>query len=99
MEIFVAPGVQAPEIEKIPLRHQRDEWATCRDMAEIGKVHFHPADDAGSRTQFLMRALQELVEQPKLIDDLQGRGMNRVAAEVAEEVGVLFQHDDIDTGT
>ena len=29
---------------------------------------------------------------------LEGRGMNGVAAKVAQEVGVLLEHDDVDAG-
>src|SRR5437773_2319184 len=33
-----------------------------------------------------------------LVHDLEGGGMDRVAAEVAQEVGVLLQHDHVDAG-
>ena len=39
-----------------------------------------------------MRALQEGVEQAELVHDAQRRRMHRVAAEVAQEVGVLLEH-------
>ena len=45
-----------------------------------------------------MRQLEELVEQAELAHQLEGRGMNGVAAEVAQEVAVLLQHDDVDAG-
>jgi len=40
-----APGL-AEEIEEIPLRHQSDEFAAGRQMAEIGNRHIGVADDA-----------------------------------------------------
>ena len=39
-----------------------------------------------------MRPLQELVDQTQFAKQLESRGVNRVAAEIAEEVGVLLQH-------
>ena len=38
------------------------------------------------------------VEQPELVHHLQRRRVDRVAAEVAQEVGVLLEHDDLDAG-
>ena len=55
----------------------------------------HPPYDLA---HLLMRQLQELIEQAKLVHDLERRGMDGVAAEVAQEVGVLLQHHDIDAG-
>ena len=46
----------------------------------------------------LMRQLEELVEQAELVHHLQRRGMHGVAAEIAQEVGVLFQHRHRDAG-
>src|SRR5262249_45090590 len=37
-------------------------------------------------------------EQTELVHQLQRRGMDGVAAEIAEEVGVLLEHDDVDAG-
>jgi hypothetical protein len=45
-----------------------------------------------------MRAAQQRVEQPKLVHDLQGRGMDRVTAKIAQEIGVLLKHDHLDAG-
>ena len=44
----------------------------------------------------VMRQLEEFVEQAEFVHHVQGRGMDRVAAEVAQEVTVLFQHHDLD---
>ena len=48
--------------------------------------------------RLLMRQLQQIIEAAELVHQLEGRGMDRVAAEIAEEIGVLFQHHDIDAG-
>jgi len=33
--LAVAAAVGGEEIEKVPLRHQRDEFALCRQMGEV----------------------------------------------------------------
>ena len=48
--------------------------------------------------QFLMRQLQEAVDQAEFIHHLQRRGMHGVAAKIPEEIGVLFQHHGVDAG-
>ncbi len=47
--------------------------------------------------KLLMRNLQECVEQTKLLHHAKRSAMNGIAAEVAVEVLVLFEHDHIDT--
>jgi hypothetical protein len=45
----------------------------------------------------LVRAREQLLEQAELTHDVEGRWVNGVAAKVAQEVCVLFEHDDIDS--
>ena len=49
-------------------------------------------DARSQRGDFVMRPFQELVDQPELAQQFEGRGMDGVAAEIAQEVGVLLQH-------
>jgi hypothetical protein len=42
-----------------------------------------------------VRERVELLEQAELVEQPQRRGMHGVAAEVSEEVRVLFQHCDV----
>ena len=67
-------------------------------MGEIG--HHHPlvADLAGEPLDLLVRQLEKLVEQAELVHQLERRGMHGVAAEIAKEVLVLFQHHDVHAG-
>jgi hypothetical protein len=44
-----------------------------------------------------MRQFEKLVEQSELVHHLEGRGMNGIAGKVAQEIAVLFQHQDFDT--
>jgi hypothetical protein len=66
-------------------------------MTEIGEREAQGSEPRPQHRHLLMRDLEELAEQAELLHQLERRGVDRVAAEVAEEVGVLFQHDDIDT--
>ena len=45
-----------------------------------------------------MRQPEEFIEEAEFVHQLQGRRVDRVAAEVAEEVGVLLQDDDPHAG-
>ena len=98
VECFVALALLGQEIQEVPLRHQGDEFAVRRQMAEIRHLKVLGADLAGQRFDLLMRQLQELVEQAELNHQLERRRMNRVAAEVAEEIGVLLQHHHANAG-
>src|SRR5689334_17515423 len=46
-----------------------------------------------------MRQLEKFIEQTELVHHLQRRWMNGVAAEIAQEVRVLFRHDDGNTSS
>jgi hypothetical protein len=98
VERGVALAVLAEKIEKVPLRHQRDELAARRQMGEIREGIFVTAEDGADIDLLLVRKLEELIEQAELAHDFEGRGMDGVAAEVAQEVGMLLEHDDVDTG-
>ena len=69
-----------------------------RQMREIGEGHALVADLTRERAHLLMRALEEIVENAELVHDLERGGMNGVAAEIAQKIGVLLQHHDIDAG-
>ena len=56
------------------------------------------ADLPAELAHLLMRQLQEVVEQAELVHHLERRGMDGVAAEVAQEIGVLLEHHDVDAG-
>jgi hypothetical protein len=58
-------------------------------VCEVGDRHAFASDATGELTHFLMRALQELVDQSELIDNFECRRMNGVSAAVAGKVGVL----------
>ena len=98
MESFVAFAAFGEEIQKIPLRHQRDIFAVRRQMSEIEHLQARVTDLNGEPLEFLMRYFEERVEQTELIHQLERRGMYGIAAKIAEKIGMLLQNDDVNAG-
>ena len=86
------------EIEEVPLRHERDELAMSREVSEVGDGHFDVPDVAAQLSSFLVRPFEEFVKEPKLVQDFQRGGMNRITAEIPQEVSMFFEDRDIDPG-
>src|SRR6266481_4629313 len=84
LEIRKSSCVGGDEIEKIPLRHERDEFATRGELGEISDGHDLPVHHGAQLAHFLMRLFQEFIEQPKLVHQFQVGGMNGVAAEITK---------------
>src|SRR5580692_9044013 len=68
-------------------------------MREVGYLDKLVSDLRPERADFLVRALQKLVEQPQLVHDLEGRGVDRIPPEIAQEVGMLFENQNRDPGS
>ena len=58
----------------------------------LSSVNIPLADFAFRVPDLLMGSPQQLLEEPELGHQLQGRGMDRVAAKVTQEVSVLLDH-------
>ncbi len=69
-----------------------------RQVREIGDLQKDIADLPAERPDFLVGLLEELLEEAELVHDFQRRGMNGVPAEIAQEIGVLFEDQDGDPG-
>src|SRR2546426_1824033 len=67
-------------------------------MREIGDHDVAVSDLRRELRDLLVRQAQQRLEQPELVQNLQRRGVNRVAAEVAQEIGVLLQHQRAHAG-
>jgi hypothetical protein len=67
-------------------------------MAEIRGGELQAAEPRLELAQLLMRQRQELGQEAELMHQLERRGMNGVAAEIAEEIRVLLQHDHVHSG-
>ena len=65
---------------------------------EIGHLDPLGADLRGQPFDLLMRLFEEFVEQAEFMHQFERRRMHRIAAKVAQEVGMLFQHHDVDAG-
>src|SRR4051812_36230313 len=61
-------------------------------MAEVRRLEWKVSDNAARGCHPLVRQLQKIVQQPQLMKDLERRWMYRIAAEVAKEIVVLFDH-------
>jgi hypothetical protein len=80
------------------LRHQRNEFAAGRQITEVGEGVLLAHEDCADVKRFLVRQFEKVIEQAEFGHDVQRRGMNSVAAEIAEEIDVFFEHDDVDPG-
>src|ERR1700722_1627991 len=63
VKCLVALGVLGEEVEKVPLRHQGNEFAVGWQVAKIDQLNVFGADLRGQGFDFLMRQLQEFVDQ------------------------------------
>src|SRR3954469_9486210 len=96
MKTGIALAVTAKKIEEVPLRHQRDEFAARRQAAEVRENEMQAAELAAKRARLGVRQLEEFIEQAELAHHLQRRRMDRVAAEITQEIGVLLEHRHVD---
>ena len=91
-------ALRGQEIQEIPLRHQGDELGGSGQPGKIadGEMLIPDLDIAGANAG--VGQLEEFLQQAQLMHHLEGGGMYRVAAEIAQEVLVLFQHRDVHPG-
>ena len=55
------------EVEKVPLRHQRNVFAVRRQMRQVDNGQVFVAKLHAETLDFLMRQLEKLIEQTKLV--------------------------------
>src|SRR5438270_12834333 len=65
-------------------------------VGKIGDGYGEVVDLAADLPVFLVWALQKFIEDPEFIHQFESRGMDGIAAKVAQKVGVLFKNDDLD---
>jgi hypothetical protein len=63
-------------------------------VAHIGDDNLLVGDTSRQLPYLIVRPFKELLKQPELAKELKSRGMNCVAAKIAEEVGVLLEHQN-----
>src|SRR5712692_8123443 len=98
-ESRIARAMFVDEIQKVPLRHEGDEFAVRRQMRKVRERDEVLANLSAQLTHFLMRPLEKILEEAQLMHQLERRRMNCVAAKVAQKIRVLLKHDDLDART
>lgn len=93
-------GGLSKQVEQVPLRHHRDMAVT---PAKPGKVRQQQLFAVGcGEPDVLHPGLGkriETVEEPEVLQQAQRGGMDSIAAEIPQEVGVLLQHSHLDAGS
>src|SRR5262249_341389 len=64
-------------------------------MREIRNPTERVADLRAEMPHLLVGQLQEFVKESELVHELEGRRVDGVPAEIAEEIGVLLEDDDV----
>jgi hypothetical protein len=96
VELRIGASFFGDEIEEVPLGHEADEFAVDRQVRKIGDGDGEIVDDCADFAELLVRDAEEIIEEAEFVDELEGGGVNGVPAEVAEEVGVFFEDEDLD---
>jgi hypothetical protein len=91
-------GVPGHEVEEVPLRQERDRLVPAGQPAEVGEPEVAVVGGDGQPVDHPQRQPGELRAQPELVEHGERGRVDRVAAEVAEEVAVLLQDDDLHPG-
>jgi len=99
LESGIMPCVLNDKIQKIPLWHEGNETAVRRQMGKICDLQKIVANLSAERSRFLVGAAQELRQEPEFVHDFERRGMDRIPAEVTQEIGMLFEDYDGDSGS
>src|SRR5437667_1266436 len=92
----ITPGLLGDEVEEVPLWHESEETAVSREMGEIRNCDGILSHLTGELSYFLMRALQELVQNTEFMHNLECGWMDRVTTELTQEIGMLFEYENID---
>jgi hypothetical protein len=93
-ESRIAARLFAEEIEEVPLRHHRDERRRSVQVREVADRIVAAGDADPGAVERVVGPLQEPLQHSELREDLHRRGVDRVAAEIAKEVGMPFEHPD-----
>ena len=95
----IALGMVGHKVQKVPLRHQGDEFAVPGHVREIADDKSHAANFGGQFAKLVMGNFQEFIEQAKLVHQLESGRMYRVTSEIAQEVCVFFEDQNFYAGS
>ena len=68
-------------------------------MRQVANHIVAPRDPDAGGVERVVGTFEEAIEHPQLVEDFHRRGVDGVAAKIAEEVGVFFKHFDRQAGT
>ena len=77
---------------------ERNELAAGGEMGEIRQGVFPVAEEGADGRRLSDAAAQEIARAAELAHHFERRGMDGVAAKIAQKVGMLLEHDHIDAG-
>jgi hypothetical protein len=89
-------GGVGEQVEQVPLRHHRDVLVLPRQPAQVGHLHGALVQLHAGAVEAALGKRSEPGAQTQLVQQRLGGRVHGVAAEVAEEVGVLLQDGDLD---
>ena len=90
-------GLVGEQVEEIPLRQEEHVRVRARQPAEVGDTHGPVVEGGPQCVDLAAGPLCERGAEADLVEQVQRGRMDGVAPEVPQEVGVLLQHDDVDT--
>jgi hypothetical protein len=91
--------VLGEKIEEIPLGHQGNEAAMGWQVREVRHLYELVPNLGPQPADLLMRTAQKVFEQPQLVHQFQSRGVDRISAEIPQEIGVLLKNENRDPGS
>lgn len=97
VETRISPRLPNDEVKKVPLGDRHDVRGLHRQPGEVSESDLVVPNLNGDLGHLGVWQLPELLQPSQLMHQLQGRWMNGVSAEVTQEVGVLLQHDHVNT--
>ncbi len=80
------------------MRHEGDERGRRIEPGQIADDPVASGEAYFGAVDFAVRALEKALQYSKLVENFHGRGMDRVAAEIAKEIGVFLEHQDAASG-
>lgn len=87
-------GAAMQQREEVPLRHECEVRTAHRQMREVRQREAACAERHLDAVRALVGQGEEVLQQPDLRQQLEGRGVDGVAPEVPQEVLVLLQDED-----
>src|SRR5581483_3909136 len=92
LEAAVGARGAREKIEEIPLRDHGDERKARADAPKVDERELPAAEGGAELAHLGVGKAEEIVGEAELVQDLKRGRVDRVAAEVTQEVGMLLEH-------